>query len=189
MNRIDTFIAAALEEFVTDTAHLLDAARQQKPLDRDEIDFWKRQSNAFVKAQTYFLQGVRLTATPSGYTVPSASRPGALVHRLYRVGGVWHCSCEAGQRGIFHWHAAMVAVYERGYELAGYEDDTDADAGGEEPPTPIALIATPSGLVLSHHGVTEIAASPATLAAAIGRLTTPAQLGTRIAQARARLAA
>ena len=153
MNRIDTFIAAALEEFVTDTARLLDAARQQKPLDRDEIAFWRAQSNAFVKAQTYFLNGTRLTATPSGYTVPSASRPGCLIHRCYRVGGIWHCTCEAR---VFCWHAATIAAYERGYELAGLEDDTDA---GEEPPPPIALDET------------------------------PAQLGSRLAVARARLAA
>jgi hypothetical protein len=118
---LDPYIAAALDEFVTDTQNLLDAAQQQKPLDKDEIGYWKRQRNAFAKAQHYFLNGVRLTETPSGYTVASASRPGSLIHRCYKVGEIWTCSCEAGEKGIFHWHTALVAAYERGAELATLE--------------------------------------------------------------------
>lgn len=114
----DDFVSQALEEFVTDTTALLSTAQQARPLDREEISFWRRQVNAFVKAQTYYLNGVRLTPTPSGYTVPSASRPGALIHRYHHAGGVWVCSCEAGERGDFHWHTALIAAYERGGELA-----------------------------------------------------------------------
>lgn len=140
LNRIDTYIAQALEEFVTDTHNLLTAAEQQTPRDadvKDEIKFWRSQHNAFVKALHYFLNGRRLTATATGYTIESASRPGALVHRLYKVGEVWACSCEAGQRGNFHWHAALIAGYERGYELADLESQGDrADDG---PTLPAAL--------------------------------------------------
>lgn len=151
MNRIESFIASALEEFVTETARLLVAAQQHPAaaIDtdaQDEIKFWKAQSNAFVKAQHYFLRGVRLTATPSGYTVPSASRPGALIHRLYKVGEVWGCSCEAGQRGIFHWHAAMVAGYERGYELADLESQ-DETAGGDGPTLPAWMVQEDAELI------------------------------------------
>ena len=130
LNQIDTFIAAALEEFVVDTANLLRAAlaspEPKSSADlKDEIAFWKAQRNAFVKAQHYFANGVRLSQTPTGYTVASASRPGALIHRCYKVGDVWGCSCEAGQRGQFHWHTALICGYERGYELADLEDDGD----------------------------------------------------------------
>lgn len=125
----DPYIAAALDEFVKDTQNLLDAADRAKATAEDagdpdvvsEIKYWRAQRNAFVKAQHYFHQGVRLTETASGYTVASASRPGALVHRCYKVGDVWGCSCEAGERGIFHWHTALVAAYERGAELATLE--------------------------------------------------------------------
>lgn len=124
----DPYIAAALDEFVTDTQNLLDGAlKQQSNADANqedvaaEIKYWKAQRNAFVKAQHYYLNGVRLTETASGYTVASASRPGALVHRCYKVGDVWGCSCEAGEKGIFHWHTALVAAYERGAELSTLE--------------------------------------------------------------------
>jgi hypothetical protein len=142
LNRIDTFISQALEEFVVDTHNLLTAALAHKAAGdadvKDEIAFWRNQNRAFTKALHYFLNGVRLTATATGYTVPSASRPGALVHRMYRVGEVWGCSCEAGQRGIFHWHSALIAGYERGEELANLESREDADDG----PTPPADVLT-----------------------------------------------
>lgn len=125
MDTLDPFIAAALDEFVTDTQNFLDACLANESAITDdrkaEAKFWRAQRNAFVKAQHYFLQGVRLTETPTGYTVPSASRPGALIHRCYKQGEVWGCSCEAGERGLFHWHTALVHAYERGAELAQLE--------------------------------------------------------------------
>lgn len=134
LNRIDTFIAAALEEFVTDTQNLLTAALAHKAAGdadvQDEIKFWRSQHRAFVKAQHYFAQGVRLSATASGYTIPSASRPGALIHRLYRVGDIWACSCEARS---FCWHHALVCGEERGHELADLESRDDG-ADGPTPP-------------------------------------------------------
>lgn len=142
MQHIDDYIAAALEEFVTDVVNLLDAAQQQKPLDKDEIGYWKAQRNAFVKAQTYFLQGVRLTRTPTGYTVASASRPGALIHRCYRVGDIWTCSCEAGTRGLFHWHTALIHAYERGAELATLEASMP-----DVPPMPVWAIEEDAALL------------------------------------------
>lgn len=135
-SRIDTFISQALEEFVADTQNLLDAALRSTEPKRsadvlDEIRFWKGQRNAFTKALHYFGQGVRLAAHAGAYTVPSASRPGALVHRLSKTGDIWLCSCEA--RG-FCWHAALLAGTERGHELADLERRDDADDG----PTPPA---------------------------------------------------
>jgi hypothetical protein len=180
LNRIDTFIAAALEDFVVDTANLLAAAEKQKPRDADvldEIRFWRAQRNAFVKAQHYFAQGVRLSQTASGYTVPSASRPGALVHRLYKVGDVWDCSCEA--RG-FCWHHALVCGEERGHELADLEDREELPD-----PTPILVEQTPAGLTLSRDDVTLVVTTPAEVAQAIGRLSAGARMGQRLALARA----
>jgi len=147
LNRIESFIAAALEEFVTDTHRLLLAAEKhpQATTDTDvkeEIKFWCSQYNAFVKAQHRFLNGVRLTATASGYTIPSASRPGALIHRLYKTGDIWLCSCEA--RG-FCWHHALVCGYERGLELADLESREDADDG----PTPPAWMADEDAQLLT----------------------------------------
>lgn len=175
--RIDTYIAAALEDFVVDTANLLAAAEATRPRDADvldEIRFWKAQRNAFTKAQHYFVNGVRLSATASGYTVPSASRPGALVHRLYKVGDIWACSCEA--RG-FCWHHALVCGEERGHELADLESRDDE-------PTPILVEHTPPGLTLSHGDVIEVVTTPAEVARAIGRLSPAARMGQRLALAR-----
>jgi hypothetical protein len=50
------------------------------------------------------------------YLVPSASRPGAY-HRCWREGGVWICSCEAGDQGIFHWHTALISTIEYAIDL------------------------------------------------------------------------
>jgi hypothetical protein len=105
-------IEAALEELVADTQKLYDVRDTQ---DADECAFWKRQRNAFQKAQLHWLKGVRPTPTPSGYLVPSASRPGALVHRCYRAGDIWLCTCEAAS---FCWHHALITAIERAVELA-----------------------------------------------------------------------
>lgn len=129
---LDPYIAAALDDLVNEVQAQLDGAHEAKPIDQEEIAFWKRQRNAFVKAQTYFIEGTRLVETPSGYNVASASRPGALVHRIYKVGEIWTCSCEAGERGIFHWHTALVAAYERGAQDAAVLEPTLPDA----PPMP-----------------------------------------------------
>ncbi len=75
---------------------------------------------------------MRLTATPSGYTVPSASRPGSLIHRLYKVGEVWGCSCEADERGVFLWHTALIHAVERGSELAALDTIPDVPAWAAE---------------------------------------------------------
>jgi hypothetical protein len=115
---MDDHITAALEEFIADTQRLYDAAQQQTPRDKTEISYWRAQLNAFPKAHLRYLEGARLTATSTGYLIPSASRPGALVHRCFKIGDIWSCSCEAGERGMFHWHTALICAYERGAELA-----------------------------------------------------------------------
>lgn len=120
MQPTESYISQALEEFVTDTQSLLDDSERQQPRNKEEIAYWRKQRNAFVKAQTYYLQGVRLTQTPSGYTVPSASRPGALIHRCTRAGEIWICSCEARS---FCWHSALIHGYERGCELEALAED------------------------------------------------------------------
>jgi hypothetical protein len=134
-------VDAALEELVIDTQRLYDARDKANP---DECEFWKRQRNAFVKAQSFWLRGTRPTPTPSGYLVPSASRPGALEHRCYQIGGVWTCTCEAGERGEFHWHAALVNAIELAFErqyLAEAEASAEAIARIEDVELP--FIPTP----------------------------------------------
>lgn len=131
-------IASALEELAQRCAdHLAGLATQSDqgdPTVRDERAFWLKQQRAFDKALHYWLKSVRPTRTPSGdWLIPSGSQGGAVVHRASRIGGVWACgeSCEAGRRGIFHWHPALIAGIERAEELAEASDE-----GGEdrEPP-------------------------------------------------------
>jgi hypothetical protein len=92
-------------------------ARQRDEDTRDELSFWKRQRQAYTNALADFEQGRRLIATEDGYLAPSTSRPGTF-HRCYRAGGVWMCSCEAGDQGVFHRHTALISAYERADELA-----------------------------------------------------------------------
>lgn len=118
-------ITAALEE-------LLDQAQRQLNLatndgaDKEERAFWRRQRNAFVNAEADWLEGRRPLETPTGYLLPSASRPGSF-HRCWKAGDVWCCSCEAGESGLFHRHTALICAIERAEELAGLDSPTFSD--------------------------------------------------------------
>lgn len=113
----DSFVGAAFVELLEDVTNLLSAAQQQKPQDKAEIAFWRRQLNALNKAESYWAQGVRPTISGAAYLLASASRPGALVHRLTRQGGIVVCSCEAGANGSLCWHHMLINVIERAAEL------------------------------------------------------------------------
>lgn len=181
--RMDTLIAVALDGFAAEAQRLLDAELAQTPVDKDECRYFRAQMNAFTKALHYFSAGVRLTPTPSGYTIPSASRAGAVIHRLWRAGGIWHCSCEAGEKGIFHWHTALIAGYDRALDLIELEDDGDADGDDDPTPGPIVVSTSPSGLTLARGDDVYTAVGPASAAVLIGHLTGKT-LGQRIAAAR-----
>jgi hypothetical protein len=119
----DSFVAAAFAELLEDVTNLLAAAQTQKPLDKEEVSFWRRQLNALNKAESYFAQGVRPTSSGSAYLLASASRPGALVHRLVTQGGIVVCSCEAGQKGTLCWHHLFVNVLDRAAEMEQLAED------------------------------------------------------------------
>ncbi len=119
----DHYISAAFAELLADVTNLLSAAQIQKPLDKDEISFWRRQLNALNKAELYWSQGVRPTMSGSTYLLASASRPGALVHRLSKIGSIAVCSCEAGQKQQLCWHHMLANVLERAAELESLAED------------------------------------------------------------------
>lgn len=112
----DTFIVAAFEELISDTQNLLDAARTSKPLDKAEIAYWRSQRTAYVNGYGDYKAGLLPHATPTGYILRSASHPDQ-THRAWQVGGIWTCSCKAGDRGIFHRHTALISALERAAEL------------------------------------------------------------------------
>jgi hypothetical protein len=122
----DAFVTEAFAELITDVANLLDASRQQKPLDKEEIAFWQRQLNALNKAQYHYGLGVRPVKSGAAWLMPSISRPGALIHRLTKQGGIVVCSCEAGQRGLLCWHHMLVNVLDRAAELEALAEDEAA---------------------------------------------------------------
>lgn len=119
----DQFVTAAFAELLEDVTSLLTASQAQKPQDRDEISFWRRQLNALNKAEAYFAQGVRPQISGAAYLLASASRPGALVHRLVKQGGIVVCSCEAGNNGALCWHHMLLNVVERAAELEQLAED------------------------------------------------------------------
>jgi len=122
----DSFITAAFDELLADVTGLLAGAQAQKPQDRDEVKFWKSQHNALTKAQYQWAQGVRPAYAGGAWLVPSASRPGALVHRLTKQGGILVCSCEAGSRGLLCFHHMLCNVIERAAELEALAEDEAA---------------------------------------------------------------
>lgn len=131
----DSFVGAAFAELLADVTNLLAAAQSQKPCDKQEIAFWRRQLNALNKAESYFAQGVRPTISGAAYLLSSASRPGALVHRLVKQGGIVVCSCEAGAQGTLCWHHMLINVLERAAELesAAHKDAEEVSGGGSTP--------------------------------------------------------
>jgi hypothetical protein len=132
----DTFVTAALAELLDDVTNLLTSAQAQKPCDKDEIGFWRRQLSALNKAESYWLQGVRPQIAGATYLLASASRPGALVHRLTKQGGIVVCSCEAGQRSLLCWHHMLINVVERAAELETLAARKDEIVSGGSEPTP-----------------------------------------------------
>jgi hypothetical protein len=144
----DTFVTQALAELLDDVTNLLASAQAQKPCDKDEIGFWRRQLSALNKAESYWLQGVRPQIAGATYLLASASRPGALVHRLTKQGGIVVCSCEAGQRGLLCWHHMLINVVERAAELESLAAQKEAEeevSGGSEPTLEVASAPIP------HH--------------------------------------
>jgi hypothetical protein len=119
----DSFVSAAFAELLSDVTNLLTASQTQKPLDKDEIGFWRRQLNALNKAESYWAQGVRPVISGGAYLLASASRPGALIHRLTKQGGIALCSCEAGQKQQLCWHHMLVNILERAAELEALAED------------------------------------------------------------------
>jgi len=129
-----TLVAAALEELTRDCHDQIDRLAAQRgqgdPTVKDETKFWLAQYRAFTKASYFWARGVRPAVSDSGaYLIPSASQPGAVVHEATRHGGVWVCgpTCEAGKRGVFHWHSALLNAIERAMELADLHDDGDGE--------------------------------------------------------------
>lgn len=116
--------------------------------------------NAYNKAMFYWEKGIRPTQTPGGdWLIPSGSQGGATIHRVSRAGGVWVCGASCAAKA-FHWHPALLECIERAEELASLHDDTPADFEPDVDFDPEPF--------LPHA--------------------TPAQLGARLAEARARIA-
>lgn len=196
----DTFVSAAFAELLEDVTNLLAAAEQAKPLDKEEVAFWKRQLNALNKAESYFLAGVRPQISGDTYLLASASRPGALIHRLAKQGGIVVCSCEAGTRGLLCWHHLLINVVERAAELesAAQKEAELVSGGGSEPnPIPHAREASAwiAGQQLLHTRLAATAQYVADLRAEQQRTpeaeptaTTARRLGLRLVQTRRRSA-
>lgn len=126
-------VVAALEDVIARMESTLRTLRAQpaqgEPDVKSEISFFKRQLNAYNRALHYWLTGVRpCYVSRDTWLIPSGSRPGAVVHRITREGGLWLCgeTCEAAAKGIVHWHNALLSAIEAAWELADADDDAAA---------------------------------------------------------------
>src|SRR5262245_8815625 len=134
--------AAMLAAFESILDQLDTERRQADPKDKAEQAYWRSQHNGFAKAFRHFRAGVRPDYTGESYLLTSATRPGAVVHRVRLVGGIWLCSCEST---TFCWHAAMIAAVERAIELIEQELIGPSDPG---PAGPIAVSGDGAGPTL-----------------------------------------
>ncbi len=120
-------ITQALEDILADIQVDLDRlARgtvQGEPDAAKEAKYFRAQRGRYQDALAMHQGGTRITWTGRSAVVPSSSRPGALAHRLWQDGGVWRCSCEAGDKGLFCKHHALLTAYERAGELVDAHDD------------------------------------------------------------------
>lgn len=120
-------ITQALDDILADVQVDLDrlarGVEQGEPDAKSEAKYFRSQRTAYQNALALYQQGTRISWTGRSATIPSSSRPGALAHRLWRDGGIWRCSCEAGERGVFCKHHALLTAYERAGELADAHDD------------------------------------------------------------------
>ena len=122
-----TQIAAALESLLDTAQRAYDTTDRS---DKEERAFWRRQRNAYINAQADVLANRLPLISGDAYLVPSASRLGSY-HRCWREGGVWLCSCEAGEQGIFHRHTALISAIEHAMELI--ESELIGEQGGGDP--------------------------------------------------------
>ena len=112
-----------LDDIQVDLDRLARGAEQGEPDAKAEAKYFRSRRTAYQNALGLYAQGTRITWTGRSATIPSSSRPGALSHRLWQDGGVWRCSCEAGDKGLFCKHHALLTAYERAGELVDAHDD------------------------------------------------------------------
>jgi len=148
-------IAAALESLLDTAQRTYDQCDRH---DAEERAFWRRQRNAYINAQADFLAGRVPLVAGDAYLMPSASRAGAY-HRCWRAGGVWLCSCEAGEQGVFHRHTALISAIEYAVDLLdqGLVGELDTgDDGDDEPPPAAALAQEPSRAPIDAQRVASL---------------------------------
>lgn len=118
----DALIEQAIENFVEEIERALRAyeatpARQRTPDERAAIAQLKRDRKAYARVADYWAAGVYPRAIDGLWEVGSLSERGTQ-HHIWREGNRWACDCKCADRGYFHVHQAMMAVIERGMELA-----------------------------------------------------------------------
>lgn len=161
----DALIEQAIENFVEESQRALDLhlaipPSQRTPADRDAIAELRRDIKAYTRVGDYWAARVYPRCIDGEWQIASLSEPGTL-HRIWRSGVRWACDCKCAERGYFHVHQAMMAVIERGLELAEQYDVAPAP----DAPHPDDFEAAP-----------DIDEEPF--------LPTPAELGRRLAGAR-----
>lgn len=117
----DVMVASELTRLARECADQAAAARAAK--NRPDETFFQRGANAYTKALTFWLDGVRPRPLPTGgYLLPS-SRPGEAGHVLTKDAD-WRCTCPSGD--AMHWAAAMVIALENVADQVDMLDDAPA---------------------------------------------------------------
>lgn len=126
----EALIEQAIEQFVEEAQRALDLylaipVRQRTPDERSAITQLKRDIKAYERVGDYWAAGLYPRAIDALWEVGSLSEPGTQ-HHIWREGNRWACDCKCADRGYFHVHQAMMAVIERGMELAEqYEGEVE----------------------------------------------------------------
>lgn len=163
----DALIEQAIENFVEESERQLATLkaipwRQRNEAERAGIIELPRDIKAYTRVGDYWAARVYPRCIDGEWQIASLSEPGTL-HRIWRSGVRWACDCKTAHHGYFHVHQAMMAVIERGLELAEQCDVAPAP----DAPHPDDFEAAP-----------DIDEEPF--------LPTPAQLGRRLAEARSK---
>jgi hypothetical protein len=129
LSEVETAIVGALSRLARESA---DSARTARAAHlTDDATFFQRAANAYAKALSFYVTGLRPTPIQDGWMLPS-QRAGEPPH-LLTLSGDWTCTCPAGES--MHWAKALIIGIEAGYDdlarlggdAASLPEDTDPD--------------------------------------------------------------
>jgi len=169
MSTMELAVLAALERLADENARSADLAR--KCNEKADATFFQRAANSYVKALQFYRAGLRPDVLAPGRWLLPSQRPGEPPHLLHTDGDI-RCTCPSADQ--IHWASALIIGIEVAHDILEAEGvgDGEPDEGGDDGEGEVLSIQYDDIPYPDEIGNPD---AP-----------TPAQLGSRLAQARRR---